>query len=286
MMIKVYQRIKADLTKLLNSEQNQWLNIGLDKLSASKDLSNDLLMLSATTRRNLGQAFLDPELEPICYPSEIVFSFHSWTYADAGRALFIMQAVMISGKAGQRMITDYFQQGDESEIAVITRLAALFDYAEELKPLMREVGRTNSMSLYAALAQYNPYPAIYYTEHEFNQLVLKALFMGISIDPVNNLNKRANIELSKMCEEYIKERVAATRSIPVDIWEAVGPYASAEGELLMIQHLNNEAPEHRYFVVKALQQNISLSTETQQILDEHRLVEKDPRVLSLYNNKR
>jgi hypothetical protein len=33
-----------------------------------------------------------------------------------------------------------------------------------------------------ALALDNPYPAAYYTGHEFNQLILKAVFMGLPIE--------------------------------------------------------------------------------------------------------
>jgi len=280
MFKKAYERIKTELTSVLTDEQGQWLDSGLTKLAGSSDLSNDLLTLSAITRRKLGQKFFTPELEPFQLQSDLFLSFHNWNYADAGRALFILQTVAASAKHTQEIIKEYFQQGDEAEVAVITRLLILFDKAEELKPYAREVGRTNSMALYAALAQYNPYPAEYYTDHEFNQLVLKALFMGISIAPVSNLQKRANAELSQMCENYIKERVAADRSIPADIWLALEPYASQEGEALMISHLSSDVPEHRYFVVKAMQQAPG-SDERQQLLDELLKVEKDPRILEL-----
>jgi len=265
----------------LTAEQSQWLDNGLTKLAGSSDLSNDLLTLSATTRRKLGQEFFNPELKPLQLQPDLSLSFHNWSYADAGRALFILQTVAASPEHVLEIISEYFQQGDETEVAVISRLLILFDQAEALKPYAREVGRTNSMSLYAALAQYNPYPAKYYTDHEFNQLVLKALFMGISIEPVSKLQKRANAELSQMCEDYIKERVAADRTIPADIWLALEPYASPEGRALMISHLSNDAPEHRYFVARAMQQQTPITAETQQLLDERREVEKDPRVLGL-----
>ena len=85
-----------------------------------------------------------------------------------------------------------------------------------------------------------------------------------------------------MCEDYIKERVAANRIIPSDIWLALEPYASVEGEALMISHLSNESPQERYYAVKALLQQNPLTPERQQLLNEHLQVEKDPIIIALF----
>jgi hypothetical protein len=114
-------------------------------------------------------------------------------------------------------------------------------------------------------------------------LILKALFIGISIEPVIGLQQRANPELSKMCVDYIQERLAAGRSIPHDIWLALEPYASAEGESIMLNYLVDDAPEQRYFVVQALKQNMTKDNR-QTLLEQRRLLESDPRILALLNS--
>jgi len=280
MINEAYARLNTELKCLLNDEQNKWLESALDQLNKSDDLINDLLTLSSATRRKLGADPLGSNHNPLQLGADL-FARH-WTVADAGRALLVLRSVITDAPQAQTIIQAYFQQGDESEVAAITRILILFANGEILKPYAHEVGRTNSKPLFAALAQYNPYPAKYYSDHEFNQLVLKALFLGIGIDPVIGLLQRANSELSQMCEDYIKERVAANRTIPSDIWLALEPCASAEGEALMISHLTNDNPQHRYYVVKALLQQHPVTPKRQQLLNDHQQVEKDPIVLALF----
>jgi hypothetical protein len=280
MINEAYERLNTGLKYLLDDEQNKWLESALDQITNSDDLINDLLNLSAATRRKLGADLLGSDVNPLQLTSGL-FARH-WTVADAGRVLLVLRSVLTVASQAQTLIQTYFQQGDETEVAAITRMLILFENGETLKPFALEVGRTNSKPLFAALAQYNPYPAKYYSDHEFNQLVLKALFLGIGIDPVIGLLKRANPELSQMCEDYIKERVAANRSIPSDIWLALEPCASAEGETLMVSHLVNDSPRDRYYIVKALLQQNPLSPKRQQLLNEHQQVEKDPIVLALF----
>lgn len=280
MINEAYDKLNTELKYLLNNEQNQWLDSSLDQITQSDDLINDLLNLSAASRRKLGVDLIGSDLNPLQLASGLFA--RNWTVADGGRVLLVLRSVLTDAKQARTIIQTYFQQGDESEIAAITRILILFANAETLKPYALEVGRTNSKPLFAALAQNNPYPAKYYSDHEFNQLVLKALFLGIGIDPVMGLLQRANPELSQMCEDYIKERVAANRTIPSDIWLALEPCASAEGETLMISHLSNVSPQDRYYVVKALLQQNPPTPRRQQLLNDHLQVEKDPVVLALF----
>lgn len=270
MINEAYNKLNTELKCLLSEEQNKWLESALDRINKSDNLVNDLLTLSSATRRKLGADPLGSGHNPLLLGADL-FAKH-WTVADAGRALLVLRSVLTDAPQAQTIIQTYFQQGDESEVAVITRILILFTNGESLKPYAHEVGRTNSKPLFAALAQYNPYPAKYYSNHEFNQLVLKALFMGIGIAPVIGLLQRANAELSQMCEDYIKERVAANRTIPSDIWLALEPYANVEGETLMISYLADNNPQHRYYVVKALLQQRPVTPKRRQLLNAYQHV--------------
>ncbi|MCK9607068.1 MAG: EboA domain-containing protein [Methylomonas sp.] len=262
----------------------QWLLSGQDKIKAKQDVVNDLLTWSAGARSTLGQERLNANAEAISVAENRLMPIDQWSIADAGRALLILQAVMSAPEQHALIVRSYFEQGDESEVAIMVRIVNLFYDAESYKFQVREVGRTNSKPLYAALAQYNPYPARFYDDHEFNQLVLKALFIGVGIASIIGLSERANFELSKMCEDYIDERVAAGRSIPPDIWLALEPFASANGLGLIHQHLQHDTPEHRYFAVKALKQQKPLCAERQQWLNTFRKNEKDHRILALLSS--
>lgn len=281
-MIQVaYAKIQTELERLLSDERMQWLQSAIGGIKASQDVVNDLLKFSAGARRVLGQDKLARGAKTEIVGDGVALPISHWTTADAGRALLILQALLSASELSDLIVRSYFEQGDESEIAIIVRVVNLLENAERYKFYVREVGRTNSKPLYAALAQHNPYPARFYDDHEFNQLVLKALFIGIGIDTVIGLRDRANAELSKMCEDYIDERLAAGRTIPPDIWLALEPFASENGMNLIKQHLRADTPEHRYFSVRALQQQNPLNTERRLWLKECLEHETDPRVIAL-----
>ena len=227
-----------------------WLNQALGRLAASDDVDNELLNLSAAARRKLGnQPFPDPSLA--LRTEQATLHFGHWNVGDAGRVVLLMQACR-QQPDGDRRERLMFRSGDETERAAIVQALLLMDDPGELKALALEAGRANSLALFGAIALDNPYPALYYSDHEFNQIVLKSLFTGLSIARVQGLQERANAELSKMSEDYIDEREAAARSVPVDIWLAVAPFATDHGNALLQRYLDHSQAEHRFYAAKAL----------------------------------
>ena len=57
----------------------------------------------------------------------------------------------------------------------------------------------------------------YFPELNFNQMVLKALFIGSPLARLVGLEERITPELVRMAEDYAAERRAAGRSVPEDI---------------------------------------------------------------------
>jgi len=278
--IEIFNSLKQQLVSLLSPEQVDWLYASFDKLEASDDLVNTLLTLSAITRRKLGEQSIENK-EAGLKTSATFIPISHWTCAEAGRGLLILKALSLANEQTVSIIQQYFEQGDEKEVTAICRVLMLLDQTELLKPFALEVGRTNSKSLFLSLIQYNPFPQACYTDHEFNQLVLKALFLGLEIGTVFGLRERANKELSQMCEDYIRERLAAKRSIPVDIRLALEPYASEYGEEMIYRYMSDEDYQHRYYSIFALLQNKPISKIRKIKLNERLSVEDDKKILQL-----
>ena len=56
-------------------------------------------------------------------------------------------------------------------------------------------------------------------------MVLKALFVGSTLHPMQGLEARANPELAKMLCDYAHERWAAGRPVSPELWRCVGAHA-------------------------------------------------------------
>jgi hypothetical protein len=143
-----------------------------------------------------------------------------------------------------------------------------------------EAGRANSLQLVSAVSLHNPYPRAHYSEHEFNQLVLKNLFVGLPIDGVLGLTERANEELARMCEDYYDERSAAGREVPNDIWLAMARHASERGEQLLLAHLLHDSFEHRCYAARAIGQRLQRRPQLRETLQQQLQAEADAHVIN------
>jgi len=232
-------------------EQQQWLRETLTKLEHSQDLDADLLLAITRARRLVGHTLLGSHAATI---STAVGEVHiqDWEAGSAARVALLLKALSLQPERQEAIVANAYQMGDEAEKTALIAGIALYADDDSYKELAQDSGRTNSLLLFCALASNNPYPAAYYNEAAFNQLVLKALFMGVNTDQIIGLEKRVNKELSRMCEDYYDERVAAQRSVPADIWLSITPHASEHGFRILAQALSDNDREQRYYAAIAI----------------------------------
>jgi hypothetical protein len=266
------------LREVCPSERFAWLERAEQDIRGAADTAEELATLSAIARRKMSDVPLPQNLAPLLTPAGEV-ELARWTAADAARTVLILAAAGVAPDGGRSAIEFLFRHGDETERAVVVRGLALYDDGTALKQLILEAGRANSLQLISAASLGNPYPAAHYSDREFNQMVLKNLFVGLSIDGVTGLEARANPELSRMCEDYYDERTAAGREVPADIWLAMGPYAGARAEGLITEHLSHDSPEHRCYACIATGRRLQQRPQLRWLLTQMKTTEADPRVL-------
>jgi hypothetical protein len=166
----------------------------------------------------LGTAQLD-ELQS-AFPG---LGFDRWTREDAARALLLIRHRR-NGATGPAFVTaalECFEQGDAREQQSWLRAIALWPEADAFLPQAIDACRTNIVPVFEALACENPYPAAYFPDRNFNQLVLKAMFNNIALARIVSLRSRLNAELTRMARDYAAERTAAGRTVPPDIHLAI-----------------------------------------------------------------
>jgi hypothetical protein len=77
-------------------------------------------------------------------------------------------------------------------------------------------------------------------------MILKALFIGVSLHPIEGLDKRANSDLARILTDYAHERWAAGRSVSPELWRCIGPFAD-NGMLADLDHVLTNGTETEKF---------------------------------------
>jgi hypothetical protein len=133
-------------------------------------------------------------------------------HAEAARI-----ALLVENDVDPATLGDLFTHGDNDERRAILRALPALRDRERFVPLAVEACRTSVVPVFEAIACDNPFPAAHFPDANFHQMVLKAVFVGISLARVVGLHQRRSPELQRMARDYAAERRAAGRSIPDDL---------------------------------------------------------------------
>jgi len=137
---------------------------------------------------------------------------------DLTRITLLTRACAVAESAEHlELVDDIFLRGDNRERGALLRALSFLPGPERFRAVAVEACRTNVLSVFEALACENSYPADHFTDPQFNQMVLKALFMGVAVARIDGLRRRQNDELIRMAKGYASERTAAGRVVPDDI---------------------------------------------------------------------
>ena len=115
------------------------------------------------------------------------------------------------------VVTTLYRTGSVREQIALLRALPFLPAPETLVPLAREASRTNDVAVFSALACESSYPAAHLPDAAFDQLVLKALFIGVPLDRIVAIETRITPELQRMVADFASERRAAGRPVPADV---------------------------------------------------------------------
>ena len=201
-----------------------WLSVRASKLGA-----DDVALSFAGCGRRLGSAPLAMSAsEHELIAAQAVPSPEGWPLAAVGRAALLHLACERLGPVeGLALAERLFRTGDNDErVAVLKALPAL-PHPERFVELAVDACRSHVQGVFEAIACENPYPARCFPELNFNQLVLKAFFVGVAVQRIEGLAARRGPELVRMALAYASERRAAGRSVPSDLELVTGPMPHA-----------------------------------------------------------
>lgn len=135
-----------------------------------------------------------------------------------------------------------FETADMHEQGVLYAALPLMPFPEALRNRAAEGVRTNITTVFDAVALHNPYPADFFEQEAWNQMVLKAVFLQRPLYRIYGADERANEELANMLIDFAHERWAAGRQVMPELWRFVGPFLN-EKKLPDIRKVVEEGEE-------------------------------------------
>ena len=148
-----------------------------------------------------------------------------WTLDQAAR-VHLLLASTADGAMLSRRLDTLCSAADVGELVAFYRGLPLYPDPPRHALRAAEGVRSNMRVVFEAVAHRNPYPAEHFAESAWNQMVLKALFVGTRLDLIAGLDARANPALARMLCDYAHERWAASRPVSPELWRCVGPFAT------------------------------------------------------------
>ena len=205
-----------------------WLDEQRAKLGAAPG-DRDLYIALGLAPRKLGKADLALSAADLEAASEARAGWdpRGWSVDQAARILILLHA----GGAGETFANRFGQlcrTADVAEAIAFYRGLPLYPDPPLLEAQAAEGTRTNMRAVFEAVAHRSPYPQEQFAENRWNHMVLKALFVGSALHPIQGLDERANPLLARMLCDYAHERWAAGRPVSPELWRCVGRFADAE----------------------------------------------------------
>lgn len=168
------------------------------------------------------------------------WDLRDWTLDITARA-WLMASLPDAPETPGRLLKIH-QTADLGEHLALVKALFLAPRCPEVMHIAREGLRSNMKSVFVGITAHNPYPALYFDENAFNQMVVKCLFVDVPLRDIHGLDKRANATLRQILVDLALERWAADRPVSPEMWRCVGPFADAAGLAAMERALRHGSP--------------------------------------------
>ncbi|MDA7525986.1 EboA domain-containing protein [Verrucomicrobiales bacterium] len=207
--------LESWLASRLSADAQEWY----DKKRADLGSDREFFLAFALVPRNLGKADLDLTDQERSACTD--WDPSNWTVDQAARI-----ALLLAGpdQSFINRLEKLCATGDVGEQITLYQALILYQNPESLTQRAAEGLRSNVVPVFEAVAHRNPYPQRYFDDAAWNQMVLKALFIGSSLHPIQGLDERANEPLAATLIDSAHERWAAGREVNPELWRCVGPF--------------------------------------------------------------
>ncbi len=145
----------------------------------------------------------------------------NWTLDQLARVLLLTSLPPEPEANYIQAIQTLFDTAELQELVALYSALPLLKYPDRWLFQATEAVRSNMGPVFDAIAFGNTYPADYFPEAAWNQLVLKCIFNDKPINRITGLAERANQTLANDLSNFAHERWAAGRTVPAEVWQLI-----------------------------------------------------------------
>jgi hypothetical protein len=188
--------------------------------------------------RKVGRGPLDPEDDPA--------DVHAWTVDDAARTLLLAAL----GDRVEEELRDLYRYGDAAERRGVLRALPHLPLEADALDLVDDAVRTNDTRLIAAAL--GPYATEHLPDAAYDQALLKCVFGGIPITPLDGVPERVTPNGARMLAALVHERVAAGRDVAPEVWLVIDRFPPEEELRAIEAELDSPFDDRRSAAERAL----------------------------------
>lgn len=218
--MSVHSLINSILQQTTTEKEFNWLQSKI--ANEAKDILTAFVAAPRFLPRKLVQ--ISPDL--LAQLQEVVPGWQpdTWTLDRLGRVYLLLSLPSNDKDTYIRQIENLFSTAELQELVALYSALPVLAYPEHWLYRATEAVRSNMGVVFEAIAFGNPYPATYFSEAAWNQLVLKCIFNAKPIHLIYGLKQRANAELAQNLSDLAHERWAAGRELPAQAWRLVSSF--------------------------------------------------------------
>jgi hypothetical protein len=158
----------------------------------------------------------------------VTWSLDAWCVDDAARAgLLVDAAGRLDADVVQAVIERRWGAGDGRQRCAVLRTLPLLPSAERFLGLALQARRGVVRRVFETLACDNPYPATYFHDVHFTDLVIAALEADLPLERIVGLPERVSADLTGRALRFAASRRASGRPVPADLWRVSGDRSAA-----------------------------------------------------------
>jgi hypothetical protein len=225
------------LNRQLHADASLWLRETLARITAESGSTRTLFIAFGLVGRRCGRADLVLTDSDLAAATAARPSWHpaGWSIDQLARTRIVLALSPSDAERWLKTLDQLFAAAGVEELIALYQALPLLPHQQRLAPRIAEGIRSNMTAVFNAVALNNPIASEQLTDDAWNQMMLKALFVNSPVARMVGAERRANQVLAQMLIDYARERYAAKRPIPLDLWMAARPGCNPQQRLALDQ---------------------------------------------------